>query len=343
MITFFHTASLGHSVKTRLSAGKLVDALEIPERASLLLEAAKISTETVVKPPPLEVGRLGDVHDWAYIRFLETAFAEWKQVFPQGEELRPGLHPNRYCATLPQSFLGRAGYFVGDSASVLLEDTWEAVKWSAASALAATEAVVGGAPAAYALCRPPGHHAFRDMASGYCFLNNAALCATLARQSLERVTIFDVDVHHGNGTQSIFLDRCDVQTISVHADPALNYPFYSGYADETGTGAGEGFNINLPVASQSGDDAYLAAVETGINVMKDFSPDLVVIALGLDPCEADPFACMKVTGGGFSRMGEMLGSVSKPTVIVQEGGYPSARLGGNLSRFLEAFRAASAA
>lgn len=343
MITYFHPGELGHHVRTRLYGGRLIEALETPGRLSALHEAARICTDAVVEPEPADRSIIAEVHDADYLTFLETAFLAWKQRFPDAIELRPSLHPNAYMRRLPDDLLGRAGYYINDAASVLLEDSWEAAIASAASALAAAAAVLDGKSAAYALCRPPGHHAYRDMASGYCFLNNAALAATLARRTAGRVTILDVDVHHGNGTQTLFYDRADIQTISIHADPRTAYPFYAGYADERGIGEGEGYNLNLPVPAWSGDEAYLAAVRTGIQAAAAFSPDLVVLALGLDASGADPLACMRVTGEGFARMGEMLGAIRKPTVIIQEGGYPSPVLGDNLTRFMAGFRASSGA
>jgi len=337
MITVFHPDELGHHVRTRLSGGTLVAALEVPDRARVLLEAARTCTEGVVAPPPAAAEIVAAVHDAGYLRFLETGFAEWRARHPDSLELRPSLHPNAYMRRLPDDLLGRAGYYIADAASVLLEDTWPAALASAATALDATRRVLEGDRAAYALCRPPGHHAYADMACGYCFLNNAALAATVARRVAERVSIIDVDVHHGNGTQAIFYDRADVQTISVHADPRTVYPFYAGYADETGAGAGEGLNLNLPVPERSGDDRYLEAVGVAVARAAAFGPDVVVVPLGLDPSEADPFACMSVTTDGFRRMGAMLGGLKRPTVIVQEGGYPSPILGQNLAAFLGGF------
>jgi len=343
MITFFHPAELGHHVRTRLHGGALVAALETPGRLSALHEAAKVCTDALVEPGPADLDTVREVHDDGYLEFLRTGFAEWKARFPDAIELRPSLHRSGYMQRLPEDLLGRAGYYIADAASVLLEDTWEATIASAASAIDATTKVIDGEVAAYALCRPPGHHAYRDMACGYCFLNNGAIAAALARRSAERVTILDVDVHHGNGTQALFYDRADVQTISIHGDPRTIYPFYAGYADERGAGAGEGYNLNLPVAGGSGDEAYLAAVKAGIEAAEAYSPDLIVLALGLDASESDPFACMKVTGDGFARMGEMLGAMKRPTVIIQEGGYPSPALGDTLVRFMTGFRAASGA
>jgi acetoin utilization deacetylase AcuC-like enzyme len=215
MITIFHADELGHRVRTRLSGGSLVDALEVPERVQSLLDAAKACTSGIVEPeaPPLDIIR--KVHDADYLAFLETGFAAWRERFPSSMELRPSLHRNPYMHRLPDDLLGRAGYYIADAASVLLEDSWRAILASAATVLDATRRVLDGDKAAYALCRPPGHHAYRDMACGYCFLNNAALAATRAREAGRRVAIIDVDVHHGNGTQGLFYERDDVQVISV--------------------------------------------------------------------------------------------------------------------------------
>jgi len=342
MKTVFHPDQYGHHVRTRLSGGGLVPALEIPDRARVLLAAAAGCTEAVVAPGPAELALIRRVHDADYLGFLETGFARWKERFPDSAELRPSLHPNVYMRRLPQDLLGQAGYYIADAASVLLADSWAAIMASAATALDATGLVIDGEGAAYALCRPPGHHAYRDQACGYCFLNNAALAATKARDSVDRVTIIDVDVHHGNGTQALFYERDDVQTISIHADPAAFYPFYAGYADEVGAGRGEGFNLNLPVPEGADDTVYREAIGRAVSSARDFSPDILVIALGLDPSEADPFACTAVTTEGFRRMGESLAGLRRPTVIVQEGGYPSPVLRANLSAFLTGFQEATA-
>jgi acetoin utilization deacetylase AcuC-like enzyme len=341
--TVFHPAGLGHHVKTRLAGGRLVEALETPARIDALLHAAKTCTSEIMEPRSADTDLFEEVHDRDYLRFLETGFAAWKQLFPDSIELRPSLHSNAYMRRCPDDLLGQAGYHISDAASVLLADSWEAIRWSAATAIEATRRVLEGERSAYALCRPPGHHAYPDMACGYCFLNNAAIAAALARRNAERVTILDIDVHHGNGTQSIFYGRADVQTVSVHADPATTFPFYAGYADERGEGVGEGFNLNLPVPPHSGDDDYLAAVAAGIEAARNYGPDIVLLALGLDASEADPFACMRVTGKGFATMGEMIGRMKRPIVIIQEGGYPSPVLGQNLTRFIEGFRGASGA
>ena len=191
--------------------------------------------------------------------------------------------------------------------------------------------------ASYALCRPPGHHAFADMAGGFCFLNNSAIAAAHLRQRHERVAILDVDVHHGNGTQGIFYERGDVLTISIHADPAWFYPFVWGYAHERGAGAGLGANFNIPLPLGTGDDDFIAALARAKAMLAAFAPGALVVALGLDASEHDPLAGLAVTTDGFHRIGAAIASIGLPTVFVQEGGYLSDILGANLTAVLGGF------
>jgi acetoin utilization deacetylase AcuC-like enzyme len=191
--------------------------------------------------------------------------------------------------------------------------------------------------AAYALCRPPGHHAYHDMAGGFCFLNNTAIAAAHLRVKHERVAILDVDVHHGNGTQGIFYSRADVLTVSIHADPADFYPFVWGYAHERGEGAGLGANLNIPLPIGTGDDIYLQTLEVARKTIESFAPGALVIALGLDASEHDPLKGLSITTEGFGRIGAAIARMGLPTVFVQEGGYLSDVLGGNLTAVLAGF------
>jgi len=194
--------------------------------------------------------------------------------------------------------------------------------------------VAGGARAAYALCRPPGHHAFADLAGGFCFLNNSAIAAERLRAGGMRPAILDVDVHHGNGTQGIFYGRCDVLTVSIHADPARFYPFFWGHAHERGTGAGLGANLNLPLARGTGDEDYLATLGTALARIAAFGADAIVVALGLDAHVDDPFRGLAVTTPGFTRIAAAIAGAGLPVLCVQEGGYVSDALGANLTAFL---------
>ena len=201
----------------------------------------------------------------------------------------------------------------------------------------ATDLVLAGERQAYALCRPPGHHAYADMAGGFCFLNNTAIAAERLRAKHQRVAVLDVDVHHGNGTQGIFYDRGDVLTVSIHADPAHYYPYFWGHAHETGTGKGNGCNLNLPLPLGSPDTPWLDAGDKALARIADFAPTALVVALGLDASESDPLQGLKVTGVGFHAMAGKIARLGLPTVLVQEGGYLSDDLGRNLVQFLDGF------
>jgi acetoin utilization deacetylase AcuC-like enzyme len=216
-------------------------------------------------------------------------------------------------------------------------DSFAGILASAACAEAAAEALFNGDRTAYALCRPPGHHAGPERAGGFCFLNNSALAATVLRERFERVAILDVDLHHGNGTQDIFYARGDVWTGSLHADPDDFYPFFWGGADETGTGEGGGTNVNLPLALGSGAHVFLDALDHLIERLKTFRPDALVVALGLDAHKDDPLAGLTLETDDFIPVGRRIAALDLPTVLVQEGGYPTEHLSRNLAAFMAGF------
>lgn len=311
---------------------------EVPERQDRLLRAAldagcrhELTREQGMEP-------IAAVHTAAYLSFLERAWERWSRIPGAAPAVTPNIHPDRRDCGYPASVVAQAGYHMADASAPLAAGSWDSILWSAWSAAQAARLVRDGEPAAYALCRPPGHHAFADMAGGFCYLNNSAIAAQLLRGVHERVAILDVDLHHGNGTQGIFYRRGDVLTVSLHADPERFYPFFWGWANETGEGEGAGCNLNLPLARGSGDAEFLAALETGIKRAQDFAPGALVVALGLDASEHDPFGGLAVSAAGFGEIGRRVGAELKlPTVIVQEGGYLCAALGGNLQQFLEGF------
>ncbi|TPN85621.1 histone deacetylase family protein [Mesorhizobium sp. CU2] len=337
MLAIFDERQFLHRPLTRIAGGELKRSPEQPERIAALLHGLDEAGIAVQPPREHPIDAIAAMHDRDYLAFLETGFQAWRQLPGAGPELRSSVHPSRHMSRLPQDLLGRAGFYQADASCVLVEGTWEAARASANTAVDAMARVLAGEDAAYALCRPPGHHAYRDQAGGFCYLNNAAIAANLAASQDARVAIVDVDVHHGNGTQALFYNRRDVLTVSVHGDPAHLYPYYAGYADEIGAGYAEGYNLNLPVPLMSGTEAYLAAVAKAYEAVRQFSPDVLIIALGLDASKDDPFACMAVDETGFRRMGEMLAALRHPTLIVQEGGYPSPTLADSLAAFLNGF------
>ncbi len=312
---------------------------EVPERVDRLLQAASAGGHEIAAPGDHGLGPIAAVHTPEYIRFLEHIYERWARIPGASEEVIPNIHPDRREASYPLSAVGQAGYHMADTACPIGPDSWAAIRWSANCAASAAEAVLGGAPAAYALCRPPGHHAFTDLAGGFCFVNNAAVTAMVLRQRHARVAIVDVDLHHGNGTQGIFYRRDDVLTVSIHADPIRFYPFFWGHAHERGEGAGTGYNLNLPLPRGSEDAAFLEALDRGLETVAAFAPGALVVALGLDAFEGDPFGGLAVSTEGFGRIGARLAGLGLPSVVVQEGGYLCDALGDNLAAFLGGFEA----
>jgi acetoin utilization deacetylase AcuC-like enzyme len=230
------------------------------------------------------------------------------------------------------------GYYTFDSSSPIVEGTWDAALAAARSAMTAAALVVEGAPAAYALCRPPGHHAGRSSYGGYCFLNNAALAAQYLRdEKFARVAIVDVDYHHGNGTQEIFWERDDVFFVSLHGTPDTEYPYYLGYADEHGAGRGAGHTLNLPMEEGTAWEGYSAALATALEAVRRFEPGALVVSLGVDTFESDPISAFKLRTGDYRRIGAALAALARPTVLVQEGGYAVEEIGINVAGVLAAF------
>jgi acetoin utilization deacetylase AcuC-like enzyme len=221
----------------------------------------------------------------------------------------------------------------------MTEGTWPAVYASAQTAIHGADRLSGASGPVYALCRPPGHHAYPDLMTGVCFLNNAAIAAHRLTKKYGKVALVDIDVHHGNGTQFIFYDRADVLFCSIHIDPSLSAPYYAGHADEIGEGAGRGLNFNQPLPWATQDSVWLDAVEAALAKVREFAAGAVVISLGFDASEHDPIATFKITNDGFAQAGQKFATLNLPTLLVQEGGYLNPYLGGYLRSFLRAVAA----
>lgn len=324
-----------HDPKHFMANGKLLPSPEQPARIEKLLSGARDAGCTMQGPGDAGLGPIAALHSPEYLAFLQTIHSRWARIEGASDEVIPNIHPDRRTASYPRSAVGQAGFHQADTACPISGGTWEAAYWSAQTALSAADAVLDGAPAVYGLSRPPGHHAFADLAGGFCFLNNAAIAAEHLRRAGRRPAILDVDVHHGNGTQGIFEARSDVLTVSLHADPIRFYPFFWGHAHERGAGAGLGYNLNLPLERGTGDEAYLRTLDAGLRRVAAFGADVVVVALGLDAYEGDPLRGLAVTSGGFGRIGRAIAGLGVPLLLVQEGGYLCDGLGRNLTRFLE--------
>jgi acetoin utilization deacetylase AcuC-like enzyme len=336
MKTFFHPEQLLHHPQTYLSRGQMRRPQEVPERAARLVAAAKSLDFDVVEPKDHGTAAIAAVHDMNYLRFLEEGHREWKKMPDDwGDEVMSNIYvrdPNPL-----RGILAQAARYLADGSCPVGANTWRSAYWSAQSALAAASAVNEGAGEAYALCRPPGHHARADAAGGFCYLNNAAIAAQALRSRFKRVAILDTDMHHGQGVQEIFYGRDDVLYISIHGDPTNFYPVVAGYEDERGAGAGDGFNVNLPMPHGSSEAVFFEKLDDALRVLKRFQPDALVLALGFDIYKDDPQAQVAVTTEGFGKLGEAIGALGLPSVIVQEGGYHLESLEANARAFFGGF------
>jgi acetoin utilization deacetylase AcuC-like enzyme len=344
MRAFAHPAEAGHDPRFFLMRGRVRPHFEIPARAAALAEGLRQLGIAPDQPPPAPRAALEAVHDGAYLDFLRDAPAAWAALPEPGPEVVGNMHPTpemlEQGGRLPEGLVGQVGWYTADTACPIGPGTWAAAEGAAACALAAAAEAAAGRTA-YALCRPPGHHAYAARAGGHCYVNNAAIAAQALRDAgATRVAVLDIDSHHGNGTQGIFWKRGDVLTVSVHGDPHRYYPWFVGHAGERGAGPGEGCNLNLPLAQGSDDAAWLAAIATGLDAIRVFGAEALVISLGFDASEHEPLGFLRVTEDGFARAGAAISGAGLPAAIIQEGGYNTDLIGTLLARFLGAWNAA---
>lgn len=260
-----------HDPQFFLVRGVVKRTTEQPERADRLLKGLKDGKHQLVEPTTFGQGPRARIHSPEYLSFLSEAWEAWTALGDSGPEMIGNIHPVRHAATYPTHITGKLGWHTADTAAPIGPGTWAAACAATDVAVTAAQMVMDGEDATYALCRPPGHHAYRDMAGGFCFLNNSGIAAAHLRQRHERVVILDVDVHHGNGTQGIFYARPDVYTVSIHADPVAYYPYVWGYAHERGEGPGLGTNLNIPLAIGTGDDGYIQAMDVARKAIESFA------------------------------------------------------------------------
>ena len=336
MRAFFDPRQLRHDPPNELHNGSFAPYAETPDRAATVAQALT-ATEL---PHDHGLAPLLAVHDADYLTFLQTAPGLWREAGREGEAI-PYVWPvaRRRALKLKRidALLGRYSF---DATTPITAETWDASYWSAQCALAAAHAVLGGEPHAFALCRPPGHHAGHDSYGGYCHINAAAVAAQAARDAgVARVAILDIDYHHGNGTQDIFWERGDVFYASVHADPATDYPFFWGHADESGAGAGQGATLNLPLPRGTGIAAFRAAQTTALDAVARFHPGFLVVSFGADTWESDPISAFSLTTADYATLAADIAARGWPTAIVMEGGYATEMLGVNVASFLGGFGA----
>ena len=327
-----------HDGGMELHRGALVPSFESPDRVDHILRAVS-GKWPCIEPRPHAEAELHTVHDPAYVEFLRTAYTRWQADGRDGSMLPSGF-PARSLRQdrVPDGINGAMGYYAFDAGTPIVAGTWEAAFAAARCALTAAALVSEGARSAYALCRPPGHHAARSVYGGYCYLNNAALAAQALRDAgRARVAILDIDYHHGNGTQDIFWSRGDVHVTSIHGSPDTEYPYFLGYADETGVGEGAGCTRNFPLPRGTGWDTYAAALEGAMAGLRAFAPDALVVSLGVDAFEHDPISSFRLSSAHFADIGHRIAAAGWPTVLVQEGGYAVEDIGTNVVAVLSAF------
>ncbi|WP_417672150.1 histone deacetylase family protein [Roseibium sp.] len=327
-----------HDPKHFMANGTLYPNPEQPRRIEVLQSGADKAGCSFQAPGDHGLGPIAALHTAEYLVFLKTIHERWKRIEGASDEVIPNIHPDRRRASYPRSAVGQAGFHQADTSCPIASGTWQAAYWSAQSAIEGADLLASGEQAAYVLSRPPGHHAFEDLAGGFCFLNNSGIAAERLRKAGRRPAILDIDVHHGNGTQGIFYERSDVLTVSIHADPVRFYPFFWGQAHERGEGAGRGYNLNLPLPRGTGDDDYMKTLKTAFDHIEAFGSDVLIVALGLDAHENDPFKGLAITTPGFGKIGEAIAKLGIPVLFVQEGGYLSDDLGHNLTSVLSGYQ-----
>jgi acetoin utilization deacetylase AcuC-like enzyme len=339
---------LAHDIDTETFMGVPVPANEVAERAERIRSALEADGGfSFVAPTEHGEAPITAVHAPGLVRFLATAWSELRAQNVPRAFLSADTYPNvamfegmsaetvERIAREPRQIGGRAGFWGLDSAAPLVAGTYDAARAAVDVALSAADLVLNGAPAAYGLCRPPGHHAARSMYGGYCYFNNAAIAAeSISAATGERVAILDVDFHHGNGTQQIFWRRGDIRYVSIHADPDRQYPYFLGRADETGEGEGAGANLNIPLPAGATNADYLAATDHAIDLVGEAPGSIVVVSLGFDTYGLDPIGDFALTTEVYHEVGRRVAALGRRMVILQEGGYHRPSLGENARAWL---------
>ena len=347
-----------HDPDFEVTGGQRIPGYEVAARVeSIHRTLASDSTFAFEAPTEHGIDPVRAVHDDGLIRYLETAWQDWRSRGTGAPAIMPDafLHPAVRAGmgevAVPSSPCGQAGYFCFDTATPIVSGTYEVTREACDIALTAADAVLAGERLTYALTRPPGHHSARSVFGGYCYLNQAAVAVEwLARRTGDRIAIIDLDYHHGNGTQQIFYDRADVLYASIHADPTRAFPYFAGYATETGADAGTGTTFNQPMPAGTTDAQYLEAVDRALERIDAFRPAVVLVSLGFDTYGQDPIGDFALTTPVYHEIGHRTARAGRPLVIVQEGGYDVGHLGNNAREWLRgaeglppAFAAAPAA
>ncbi|HEV7251493.1 MAG TPA: histone deacetylase family protein [Mesorhizobium sp.] len=330
----------GHGGAMELMFNRMVPMFDKPERMDMILGALRrVGLDQIEQPKSFGLEPILAVHDAGFVAFLETAYGLWEKEFGPGSFATAYMFGMRGMNQTPNASVhSMLSCYTFDVCVPFVPGTWQAIRTSADVALTGQKLIGEGAGAVFSLCRPPGHHASRDLAGGYCYLNNAAIAAQAYRDAgAERVAILDVDYHHGNGTQLLFYSRSDVLYVSLHARPEEEYPFLLGYASEHGEGTGEGFNANHPMPKGTTWNSYRDSLAAALGRIRAYAPDVLVVSLGVDTFKGDPVSSFALETGDYLEVGSMIAELALPTQFVMEGGYAIEALGENVANVLTGF------
>ena len=343
MITVYSDTHRLPAPRGEIHGGELVTPFESPFRADLILEAVREAGHgPVIEPEELGMEAVLAIHDADYVRFLETAWDRWTAEGYAGDAIPTCFPARRMVQRRPEDIDGLLGYYAFAAETSIAAGTWQATLAATRCALTGAARLQEGERGVFALCRPPGHHAARDLFGGYCYLNHAAAAAqTLRNAGAGRVAVLDVDFHHGNGTQDIFYDCDDVFFASIHGDPKDAFPHFLGFADETGSGPGEGSTANYPLPPGTPYDRWAEALDDALTRIRASGAETLVVSLGVDTFEKDPISFFKLTSEDFTRYGETLGRAGLPTLFCMEGGYGVPEIGLNTANVLTGFERAA--
>lgn len=344
METIFTEKHRFRNSKTELFGGQLIEPFERPSRAEYIIDRVReVDLGPVLDPDDFGMDPILAVHDAGFVSFLQSAWREWVAEGFKGEAMTTVWPARRMSTRIPNHIEGRMGYYALSCETSISDGTWEAAYASAQVALTGAARICQGAQSAFALCRPPGHHAASDMYGGYCFLNNAAIAAQyLLDKGANRVAILDVDFHHGNGTQDIFDARDDMLFLSLHGDPMEAFPHFLGHADETGSGKGKGYTVNYPLPRNTDFGTWRATLADALERITKYAPDTLIVSLGVDTFENDPIGFFKLKSDDFITYGADIAALNLPTLFVMEGGYDIAEIGINVANVLQGFELAAA-
>ncbi|OUS26418.1 acetylpolyamine amidohydrolase ['Osedax' symbiont bacterium Rs2_46_30_T18] len=340
MRIFLNSDYAMHDASGEMHHGKLVDCFENPSRLDNIISAFKANgVSEFSQTEDFGMQAILAVHDADYVEFLQSIHRKWQAAGNSGDVIPyiwpvPGLKRSAH-----QNLNAQVGRYAFSSDSPIMQGTWQATYSGVQTALSCLKAVQQqGHKAAFSLSRPPGHHAHKANYGGYCFLNNAAICAQAALDNgAAKVCVLDVDFHHGNGTQDIFYQRSDVFTVSIHGDPADNFPYFLGFADESGESAGEGFNLNIPLGDGTDMQQWTQALQIAASAIKEYSPDMLIVPLGVDTFALDPISTFKLTTQDYLTMGSLIADLNLPCVFLMEGGYDVGPIGQNVYNVLRGF------